>query len=388
MKVWNTAYKSLQHRSLNSFLSIILLAFSTGLVLLLLNAQERFENSFKSNIKNIDMVVGAKGSPLQIILASVYHIDPPTGNISLEEYEKLCKHPLIKEAVPLAYGDNYQSWRIVGTDSNYARWYDLELKEGREFKKPMEVCLGASVAALSGLKVGDEFEGSHGLQEEGEAHHHHPFKVVGIYAKSGTVLDELILSPVASLWEVHHQEGPKEITAGLIRFKSPMANITLPRLVNKNTSMQAALPAIEVNRLFSLSSNAVKFLNILAYLLIAIAALSVFLALFQGLKDDEPQMAFLRAIGSPRSKIMILVFVKGFLLASAAFLLALAFNLITFALIGQYLNPSYQISLLDLIWDIKTLYTGLGLAGIVLIASLLPAWHAYRINVIKSLQNA
>ncbi len=387
MNVWRTAYKSLSHRALNSLLSILLLAFSTGLVLLLLNAQERFESSFKRNIKGIDMVVGAKGSPLQIILASVYHIDPPTGNIPLSEFEKLAKNPLVKSAVPLAYGDNYRSWRIVGTDSTYAQWYDLEIAEGRPFTKEMEVCLGQAVAEATGLKVGDRFEGSHGLQEEGE-HHHHPFKVVGIYKASGTVLDELILSPIASLWEVHHQEGPKEITAGLLQFKSPMANITLPRMVNKNTPMQAALPAIEINRLFSLTATSLKFLNILAYLMIIIAALSVFLALFQGLKDDEPQLAFLRAMGSPRHKILKLVFAKGLILALLAFLLALTFNLISFALIAEYLSPAYRSPWIDLIWDSKTLYTLLSLLVIVSVASVLPAWHAYRINIIKSLQNA
>lgn len=388
MRVWKTAWQSLRHRSLNSFLSILLLAFSTGLVLLLLNAQERFENSFKSNIKGIDMVVGAKGSPLQIILASVYHIDPPTGNIALEEYDKLRKNPLIKESIPLAYGDNYEAWRIVGSTVQYPQWYGAQLAIGKNFEKTMEVCIGAAVAKETGLQMGDEFEGSHGLQEEGEHHHHHPFKVVGIYEPTGTIIDELILTPITSLWEVHHAEGPKEITAALFKFKSPMATLTLPRLVNKNTSMQAALPAIEVNRLFSLSANALKFLNILAYLMILIAALSVFLALFQGLKDDEPQLAFLRAIGSPRHKIISLVFSKGLILALLAFALALAFNLISFALIGTYLSPAYQSPWHSIIWDLKTLYTLLSLLIIVSVASVLPAWHAYRINVIKSLQNA
>ena len=159
-------------------------------------------------------------------------------------------------------------------------------------------------------------------------------------------------------------------------------------MVNKNTSMQAALPAIEVNRLFSLTATSIQFLNILAYLLIIIAALSVFLALFQGLKDDEPQLAYLRAIGSPRSKIIALVFTKGLLLALMAFILALGFNVISFALIGEYLSPAYRSPWQSILWDLKTLYTFLALIFIVSIASILPAWHAYRINVIKSLKNA
>lgn len=388
MNQWRAAWQSIGYRKMHNGLSVILLAISTGLILLLLNSRNSFEDSFKKNIKGIDMVVGAKGSPLQIILSSVYHIDPPTGNIPLEEYQKLKKHPLVEAAVPLSYGDNYRSWRIVGTDSNYAQWYELSLAEGRSFSRSMEVVLGAAVAQSTGLSIGEEFEGSHGFDQEGDHHHHHPFKVVGIYQASGTVLDELILCPTASLWDVHHQEGPKEITAALIRFKSPMANLMLPRMVNEKTPMQAALPAIEVNRLFSLADSFLRFLNILAYILIGIAALSVFLALFQGLKDDEPQFAFLRAIGSPPRKILEFIWIKGFLIGVVSYLIAILLNVIAFQFIGTLVSPAYQLSLNELLLNSNTLYVFIGLIGIVALASALPAWHAYRINIIKTLANA
>ncbi len=387
MSPWKAAWNSIRYRSLHHSLSVILLSFSAGLVLLILHSSSNFEDSFKQNIKGIDMVVGAKGSPLQIILSAVYHIDPPTGNISLSEFRKLAKHPLVDAAVPLSYGDNFQSWRIVGTDSNYANWYSAELASGRSFASNMEVVLGATVAEITGLKIGDSFESSHGLNENDDHHHHHPFKVVGIHEATGTVIDELILCPTASLWEVHHQEGPKEITAGLIRFKSPMANLQLPRLVNEKTNMQAALPAIEVNRLFSLADTFIQFLNILAYVLIVIGALSVFLALFQGLKDDEPQFAFLRAIGSPPRHILSFVLIKGLIVALIAFVLALLFNILAFQVIGNYVSPAYQVSTATVIWSG---YTGLSLLGLILIvflASALPAWHAYRINIIKTLSH-
>ncbi len=388
MNQWRAAWRSIRFRSLHNGLSVILLAFSTGLILLLLNSRNSFEDSFKNNIKDIDMVVGAKGSPLQIILSSIYHIDPPTGNIPLEEYKKLKRHPLVEQTVPLSYGDNYRSWRIVGTDSVYAMWYDMQLTEGRGFQKSMEVVLGSAVAESTGLKVGDKFESSHGFDEEGDHHHHHPFTVVGVYAASGTVLDELILCPTASLWEVHHDDGPKEITAALIRFKSPMGTVMLPRMVNEKTPMQAALPAIEVNRLFSLADSFIRFLNILAYLLIAIAALSVFLALFQGLKDDEPQFAFLRAIGSPPRKILEFILIKGLLIGAFSYLIAILLNALAFEFIGSLVSPAYQIPLATVLWNLNNLYILGALSLVVALASALPAWHAYRINIIKSLANA
>jgi len=388
MNPWKAAWKSIRHKGMHNGLSVILLAFSAGLILLLINSRNSFEDSFKKNIKGIDMVVGSKGSPLQIILSSIYHIDPPTGNIPLSEYHKLSKHPLIEASVPLSYGDSYQSWRIVGTDSNYALWYDMSLASGRNFDKSMEVVIGSTVASKTGLKLGSQFESSHGLEEEGEHHHHHPFTVVGIYQASGTVLDELILCPTKSLWEVHHDEGPREITAALIRFKSPMANIMLPRLVNEKTPMQAALPAIEVNRLFTLADSFIKFLNILAYLMIGIGALSVFLALFQGLKDDEPQFAFLRAIGSPPHKILSFILIKGLIIGCISFILALGLNILAFKFIGTLVSPAYQLSTAELLSNGVTWLSFGALIVVVLIASALPAWHAYRINIIKSLARA
>lgn len=388
MNQWRAAWQSIRYRSMHNSLSVILLAISTGLILLLLNSRNSFEDSFKRNIKGIDLVVGAKGSPLQLILSSIYHIDPPTGNIPLSEYQKLKKHPLVAESVPLSYGDNYRSWRIVGTDSLYPKWYDMQLVTGRSFNGSMEVVLGAAVAEATGLQIGDSFEGSHGLKAEGDHHHHHPFKVVGIYKASGTVLDELILCPTASLWEVHHEEGPREITAALIRFKSPMATIMLPRMINEKTPMQAALPAIEVNRLFSLADSFLQFLNILAYILIGIAALSVFLALFQGLKDDEPQFAFLRAIGSPPRKILAFIWIKGFIIGLSSFLIALILNILAFYFIGTLVSPSYQLKMIDILFSANTAFVFLALCTVVALASALPAWHAYRINIIKTLSNA
>jgi putative ABC transport system permease protein len=388
MNQWKAAWKSIRYRSLHNGLSIILLAFSTGLVLLLVHSQQKFEDSFQSNIKGVDMVVGAKGSPLQIILSAVYHIDPPTGNIPLLEYQKLKKHPLVEAAVPLSYGDNFASWRIVGTDSNYANWYKMELSEGANFMKTREVVLGAAVAESTGLKIGAQFEGSHGLNEEGDHHHHHPFTVVGIYKKNGTVLDELILTPTSSLWDVHQSEGPKEITAALFKFKSPMANLMLPRLVNEKTSMQAALPAIEVNRLFSLADSALQFLNALALALIFIAALSVFLALFQGLKDDEPQFAFLRAVGCSPLKVINFIVIKGFIIGLISFLVALLLNILAFYLITKFVSPAYQLNPLDILFSVESIIIFGVLMFIVALASLMPAWHAYRINIISSLSHA
>jgi len=399
VNIFRLALASLGHKKLHSFLSILLLSFSLALIMVLFTAKDSFEKSFTRNIKGIDLVVGAKGSPLQIILSSVYHIDAPTGNISLSEFEKLAKNRLVKKAIPLAYGDNYKGKRIVGSDSNYAALYNVKLADGRSFQKAFEVCIGANVAQTLELKMGSLFHGSHGFSEEGESHAQQDFKVVGIYAQSGSVIDDLILTPLASIWLAHehpaeeahdhdHEEVEREITAGLIQFSNPMATLSLPRQINSQTKMQAALPAIEVNRLFSLAQSALDLLEALAYILLFIAGISIFVSLLQGLKDEEPQLAFLRAVGISRYKVVLLVWTKSIFLSFIAYFFALILAIISLELLSLKL-PNLTSGLgLQTLQNPMQLWLLFSVLILGTFASLLPAWHAYRINIPKTLADA
>lgn len=399
MNIFRLALASLGHKKLHSFLSILILSFSLALIMVLFTAKDSFEESFTRNIKGVDLVVGAKGSPLQIILSSVYHIDAPTGNIALSEFKELANNRMVKTAIPLSYGDNYKGKRIVGTDSNYAALYNIDLDQGRDFKESFEVSIGANVAKDLSLKIGDIFHGSHGFSEEGEDHGHQDFKVVGIYQASATVIDDLILTPLESIWLVHehpeeeghshsHEEVEREITAGLLQFSNPMATLSLPRKINSQSKMQAALPAIEINRLFSLAQSAIDLLEALAYLLLCIAGISIFVSLLQGLKDEEPQLAFLRAVGISRYKVVLLVWAKSIFISLIAYLLALLLAIISLELLALKL-PNFNTGLgLAVLQNPMQLWLFLSVLILGTFASLLPAWHAYRINIPKTLADA
>ncbi len=404
MSIFRLALASLAYKKLHSFLSILILSFSLALIMVLFTAKDSFEESFTRNIKGIDLVVGAKGSPLQIILSSVYHIDAPTGNIELSEFNQLAKNRMVKMAIPLAYGDNYKAKRIVGTDSNYASLYGISIAEGRAFENSFEVSIGASVAQDLGLKLGDTFHGSHGFDQEGEDHGHHDFKVVGIYQASATVIDDLILTPLESIWLVHehpqeesaghhehehdHNEIKREITAGLLQFSNPMATLSLPRQINSQTKMQAALPAIEINRLFSLAQSAIDLLEALAYVLLFIAGISIFISLLQGLKDEEPQLAFLRAVGISRYKVVLLVWAKAVFIGLIAYLFAWLLAFVSLELLAYNLS-NFKFGLGLALWqNPMQWWLLLGVLILGTFASLLPAWHAYRINIPKTLADA
>jgi putative ABC transport system permease protein len=203
-------------RALNAALNLVLLALGAGMIVLLLLFSAQLEDRLTRDARGIDLVIGSKGSPLQLILSSIYHVDFPTGNIPLAEAEQWAGHPLVAEAIPLALGDSLAGFRIVGTEHAYAAHYGAQLAAGRLWQEPFEATLGALVAANTGLGVGDTFVGSHGLAPGGPVHGEHAYSVVGVLEPTASVLDRVVLTPVESVWLVHgmapheHDEGEDE----------------------------------------------------------------------------------------------------------------------------------------------------------------------------------
>jgi putative ABC transport system permease protein len=206
MSLLKLAWKNIIANPLTLLLNIILFALGIGLINFLLLFNNQVKEKFESNLAGIDMVIGAKGSPLQMILCGMYHVDNPTGNIKIENAKPFLnpKHPLIKKAVPLSLGDNYRSFRIVGTTYDIMDLYEAEIQSGKKWVRDQEVTIGAIVARKTGLKLGDSFVSSHGFEEDEDlAHDHAALKVVGILKPTGSVIDQLLLTNTATIWNVH-----------------------------------------------------------------------------------------------------------------------------------------------------------------------------------------
>ncbi|MDD3519311.1 MAG: ABC transporter permease, partial [Chromatiales bacterium] len=283
MNAFALALAYLRARALNTALNVLLLSLGIATICVLLLVSHQLGDRMLRDGRGIDLVVGAKGSPVQLILSAVYQVDFPTGNIPLAEAERLRAHPTVREAIPLALGDSFQGQRIVGTEHAYAAHYGASIAEGRLWQAPFEATLGARAAATTGLRVGDRFFGAHGLAGGDHLHVHDafPYEVVGVLAPTGTVIDRLILTPVETVWAVHeHGDAPHvdeplvdavamhedeheheheddhaadahQITALLIKYATPLAAVSLPREINDGTAMQAASPAMETARLLS-----------------------------------------------------------------------------------------------------------------------------------------
>ncbi len=197
------AWKNIWNKPFQAILTTLLFGVGVVMITLVMHGTRQIESQFDRNQAGIDMVVGAKGSPLQLILSSIYHVDNPTGNIKQKDMKLIDGHPFVESVTPISLGDNYRSFRIVGTDESFEALYGLEVAEGKRAEENMEVCLGAAAAKATGRKVGDLFHGAHGLGESIEDHDHHDFKVVGIYGATNSVADQLILTPLESVWHVH-----------------------------------------------------------------------------------------------------------------------------------------------------------------------------------------
>ncbi|MBT3709573.1 MAG: FtsX-like permease family protein, partial [Gammaproteobacteria bacterium] len=170
---------------------------------------------------DIDLVVGAKGSPLQLVLSGLYHADIPTGNIRLSEARTWMEHPMVESAIPLSLGDSHKGFRIVGTNEDYVDIYDGQLAEGKLPSNPLEIAIGSSVSKATGFSLGATFAGQHGLDGAGHAHDEDSYTVVGIFEASDTVLDRLLITTLESVWLVHGESRPNSETYDTTQTNRP-----------------------------------------------------------------------------------------------------------------------------------------------------------------------
>jgi len=361
--------KNLFHKPLYAFLSIFSLSISVALLLGIQQFDTSIQNQFENGLGNIEMVVGAKGSPLQLVLSSVLHIDNPTGNISYTEVQKLSKNPMIKDAVPISYGDNYKGYRIVGSTLGFAKLYEAKLLEGKEVSQSLEVVLGNDVAKKLGLKLGDTFLSSHGLTENTIEEHDQSFTVVGIYKPTYKVIDRLIITNLYSIWDVHHHKEEKEeihdtheheenheheherntheidereVTSILVSFKSPMGLMTMPRNINAQTNMQAALPKYELERLFQFTGVGVKAISWIAYVILLISCITIFISLYKMVKERAFDLALMRTYGASNFQLFCIVAAEGIIMLTVSLILGFIFSLVGLQFIISMFKSQFQ----------------------------------------------
>jgi putative ABC transport system permease protein len=399
LKTLALAWRYLWARPLAAVLNLVLLTLGLASITFVLLVSEQVTRAFQRDLAGIDLVVGAKGSPLQLILAGVFHIDVPPGNIALEDVQALARQPMVAQLIPLSLGDSFRGARIVGTTPDYLKHYGVSLAEGRVWTQAMEAVVGAHAAQQAGLRAGAAFVGTHGLGAGGESHGNTPYRVTGVLAPCGCVLDRLILTGLESVWKVHEKvmatdeedrkalEANREVTMALVRYRSPLAAATFPRYVNTQTEMQAAAPAIEVTRLLRMLGVGSEVLQGIGAILLLTAALSVFIALWTAVRERRADLAMLRMLGAPPWKVAALVLLEAVWLALLASVLGLLAGHALAALVGSVLAAQQSLPLSGWQWIAAEAWIPLAALMAAGAAALLPAASAYRVDVAQLLQS-
>lgn len=418
MSLWHIAWSYLWNRKLTTSLTILSVALGVGLIYSVLTLREETRKRFEEEGQSFDVVVGAKGSPLQLVLSALYFMDVPTGNIKLADYEAIKKHEDVAAAFPINLGDTYHGYRIVGTTPDLFdyTWTSassgetrkpFRLAEGAIFTKSMQAVLGSAVARTEGLKIGDTFIGAHGFTQmpEGmqELHEKNPYTVVGILEPSGSPNDRAVFCSMDSVWEVHghHGEGDghreegeahekdasSEVTAVLVSLQSPALRFQFVEYVNETYNAMATIPINQIANLYMNVLGTVKsVLLAVGYLVVAISAISILIGLYLSIIQRKRDLAVMRALGASAYEIVGSVLIEAFLVTMLGILAGwLIGNLVAWG-VGLYLQSRYGLSIgifSMLTTEEIAAFSTVALVGI--IAGIVPAWQAYRTDVARDL---
>jgi len=381
--------------------------------------RQETEDAFNQTATGYEIIVGPKGSPLQLTLSTVYQIGYPIQNMPLNVYELLKNDKRVKVAIPYVLGDNYKNFRFVGTvpeiftDFEYKKSVKYKLQEGDFFTNDLEAVIGSETAERTGLKIGDMFTGSHGIEayEGSDSHEEFKFKVSGILEQTFTPTDRVIFVPMEAIWKIHshdaevkkaesdtsvhvHEDGiaedyEKTVTAVLLKLRSPVYFDLLRRQINDNKyegiNAQAILPMFEIKQLFDIIGNINSILMVISYLVIFTGAISILVSIYNSINERKRDIAVMRSLGAKKSFIFGMIISEGFLISLAGALSGIFTAHFLIYLFRNKISEAAGIQISGTAYNSNELYIVIGTIILGMIVSLIPAVKAYRTDVAKNL---
>lgn len=456
MNTFTLVFRNLTQRKFSVFLTGLSVALGVGLIAATLGIKQQVEDNFRQTSVGYEMIVGAKGSPLQLVLHTVYQLGVPVGNMKYDVYAKLKRNPFVSYAIPYALGDNYKGFRIVGTSEDlftkfsYRPNTKYELAEGAGFTnaESFKAVLGSEAAKSSGLKVGDKFVATHGLQESGagigQEHDAMPLEVAGILKRTNTTNDKLIYCTLQTVWDIHEREahhddeaesGPTgereisddkpalasaptaktkldthlhadstanqhegeahdehaehaefgQVTAIIVKTKAPIFALQLYKSINDGTDAQAAIPTNEIKSLFDIIGNVDWAFLLITALVIVVALVSVAVAIYNSLNERRREIAILRSLGAHRSTIFSIITLEATLISLVGSLAGILLSKAFVLALGGYIETQTGVEVAVATFNLNELL----LIGAVTLtgaaAGMLPALNAYKTDVARNL---
>ena len=417
MPVLTLALRSLWNRRVTAALTVTAIAVSVALLLGVQLTRGAVRDSFTSTLSGTDLVVGARTSPLDLMLSAVFRIGDANAEVSWVTYQKIAHHPDVAWTVPLSLGDSHRGFRVLGTTTDYFRHYryaggqTLRFAAGRPFSDLYDVVLGAEVARALGYRLGDSIVVSHGVGAVSFApHSDKPFHVSGILAPTGTPVDRTLHVSLEAISAIHldwrggaqaapgfrttaeqarqHDLTPEGVTAFLVGMRSRVRALTMQRAINqyREEALTAVVPGVALEQLWSIVGIAESALSVVAGFVVLAGLLGMITAMLTSLNERRREMAILRSVGaSPRQVFTLLVSEAATLALSGT----LAGTVCAYAVLlglGPWLEARYGLALRPH-WPTTTEFVTIGVVlAVAILLSMAPAWRAYRGTLSDGLQ--
>jgi putative ABC transport system permease protein len=417
MLILSLAAKSLRNRLFATVLTVVSIALSVALLLGVERVRLGARESFYNTISKTDLVVGARGGTVQLLLYTVFHMGSATNNISWASYEKLSNHPAVKWTIPVSLGDSHQGFRVVATNENFYKFYHFRQDKGIEFVegKPsdgiFDVILGSEVAERLGYKMGQSVALTHGVTEgRGILNHDDkPFAVTGILKRTSTPLDRALFITLEGMEAIHidWKDGTPpatgkgveanslskeklpigQITSFLLGTKNRIDTLRLQREINtfEDEPMMAIVPGVTLSELWNTIGYVEEGLKIVTFCVVLVGFLGMLISIYNSLSGRRREMAILRSLGAgPWALTGLLVF-ESALLSAAGILSGTALVYMLLFVLRPWVEREFGFYLpIQMLSVQEILYLTLILcAGFVI--GLLPAWKAYRNALVDGL---
>lgn len=400
--------KSLKHHALSTWITIFAVALSSGLMMSVFTLKSQTKKAFIINQAGFDAVLGARGSQLQLVLNSVYHLETSPGNIPWKLYQKMKKHPMVKLAIPYAVGDNYKGYRIVGTISELFEKFEfrkgkpISFQEGGIFAQDQQqAVLGSFVARRLGLKIGDIIHPYHGLIYNEKMKHDQAYRVSGILNATNTPADKVVWIPIDSFYQLegHVLRGSgklyrpkkgevipdqhKEVSAVMLKFKSAMAGLMLNRMINFQGKVATlAFPIAKVMlEFFDKMGWVLMVLELIAGMIVIIVGAGILASLYNTMNERRREFAIMRALGAKRGSVFAMIILQSSCIAAIGSLLGFLIYGLIMTFVSQILLYKIGIQMDILSYDPIFWITPLTMVLVGALAGILPAVKAYRTDV-------
>lgn len=406
--------RSLRTHALSTALTILSAGLASGLVMSVFNVSKQTTNSFTGGEIGYDAVLGAKGSQLQLVLNTVFHLEASPGNIPWAMYQEWKEKPGVRYAIPYAVGDNYYGYRVVGTTEEifdvfeYQEGKRFEFAEGRKFSEVSRgAVLGATVAETRDLSVGDRFQVSHGLNYMAGKEHPEIYTVTGILEPTSTPADQVVWIPVEGIFRMSGHlladgteatelggapipDEQKSVSAVMIKFTSPSMGMVRYAAeisaINKGTAATMAYPIAQVMLGFlSKMGWITKVLVYIAYLVVGVASFGLLASIYNTMNERRREFAVLRALGARKRTVFTAIVAEAATIAFLGSLLGYVLYGGVMVVTAYFVKSQTGVVLDTLAYHPALFWAPVAMVVLGAAAGIVPAMKAYSTDVARTL---